>query len=120
MLSKKSMMKLVRHRRVRRKVKGTKERYRLCVFKSVKHIYAQVVDDEANKTIITVSTISKDLENKKDLKKNVKTASIIGGLVAKKCIEKNIKKVVFDRGGYIYHGRIKALADAARKEGLLF
>ena len=115
-----SALRKTRHMKIRKKISGSKEKPRLCVFRSLKHIYAQVIDDEAGKTILTVSTLSKGVKDKGKLSNNLKTAEIIGGLVAKKCTEKGIKKVIFDRGGYFYHGKIKALADAARKEGLEF
>lgn len=111
-----------RHNKIRKKIVGTKERYRLCVFRSLKHIYASIVDDENNKVILTVSSLSKDFKDKYNDKNcdNSKAAELLGSLLVKKCIEKGIKKVVFDRSGYLYHGRIKKLADTARKEGLSF
>jgi large subunit ribosomal protein L18 len=90
------------------------------VFRSLKHIYAQVVDDAAGRTLLSVSTLTKELKGKSKSGDNKEAATLIGLAVAKKCIEKGIKNVVFDRSGYLYHGRIKALADAARKEGLQF
>lgn len=106
-----------RHRRVRAKIQGTDERPRLCVFRSNKHIYAQIIDDEKGRTLVSAS----DLEVK-DSKKDKKTdlAQKVGQLIAQKAKEKKIKTVVFDRGGFRYHGRIKTLADEARKQGLQF
>lgn len=106
-----------RKRRIRAKISGTKERPRLCVFRSNKHIYAQIIDDEAKKVLTGAS----DLELK-EKPKGTKTeiAYMVGQLIAQKAKKKKIKKVVFDRGGYKYHGRVKALAEAARKEGLVF
>lgn len=106
-----------RHRRVRAKIQGTDERPRLCVFRSNKHIYAQIIDDEKGRTLVSAS----DLEIK-DSKKDKKTdlAQKVGQLIAQKAKEKKIKTVVFDRGGFRYHGRIKTLADEARKQGLQF
>lgn len=106
-----------RHRKVRAKIQGTDERPRLCVFRSNKHIYAQIIDDEKGRTLISAS----DLEVK-DSKKDKKTdlAQKVGQLIAQKAKEKKIKTVVFDRGGFRYHGRIKTLADEARKQGLQF
>ena len=102
------------HRRIRSKILGTKERPRLCVFKSANHIYAQLIDDEKSKVLIAVS----DLKIKKGVKTN--RAMEIGKLIAKGAIEKKIEKVVFDRGGFVFHGRIKAVADGAREGGLKF
>ena len=102
-------------------VHGTMERPRLVVFRSLKHLYVQVVDDTQSKTILTVSTLSKDVQSTLGEKKDKKTvAKQVGMATAKKAIEKNIKKVVFDRNGYLYHGVIKALADGAREGGLEF
>jgi large subunit ribosomal protein L18 len=106
--------------RIRSKISGTPERPRMTVFRSAKHIYAQVVDDETGKTLAAASTLSKDLKgtlgdgDKKDAAKKV------GALVAKICLEKKLTKVVFDRNGYLYHGRVRALAEAAREAGLDF
>jgi large subunit ribosomal protein L18 len=103
---------------VRKKVSGTPERPRLNVFKSHKHIYAQVIDDNSGKTLVSASSIDKELKGKVSAGGNIDAAKIVGSLVAKRAADKGIKKVVFDRGGYLYHGRIKALADAVRKEAL--
>jgi large subunit ribosomal protein L18 len=116
MLEKKEKRKR-RHKRVRAKIKGTKEVPRLCVFRSAKHIYAQLIDDEEGKTI--VSAKDQDLKGKKPLKKTEK-AKMVGILIAQKAREKKIEKVVFDRAGYKYHGRVKALAEGAREGGLKF
>jgi large subunit ribosomal protein L18 len=105
------------HQRIRRKMSGTAERPRLAVFRSVAHIYAQVIDDSQGKTLASASSLDKDGKTKGG---NVAAATAIGKLVAGRAQEKGIKKVVFDRGGYQYHGRIKALADAAREAGLEF
>jgi len=107
----------IRHRRLRAKVKGSKERPRLSVYRSLKHIYAQIIDDERQETLIAAS----DFEIKKDKKMTKKEiAEKVGELVAKKAKERGIKKVVFDRGGFKYHGRIKALSEKAREGGLEF
>jgi large subunit ribosomal protein L18 len=103
--------------RIRRKVNGTSERPRLAVFRSLKHIYAQVIDDAAGKTLASASTRDKDSATKGA---NKAAAKALGALIAKKATDKGIKRVVFDRGGYQYHGNIKALADAARENGLEF
>jgi large subunit ribosomal protein L18 len=104
------------HRRIRRKVKGSSERPRLAVYRSVKHIYAQVVDDERGQTIVSASTTEKDLRGSTG--GNLDAARRIGKAIAERALEKGIESVVFDRGGYLYHGRIKALTDAAREAGL--
>jgi large subunit ribosomal protein L18 len=105
------------HRRIRRKLSGTAARPRLAVFRSVAHIYAQVIDDVQGQTLVSASSVDKDGKTNGG---NVAAAKAIGKLVAERAKEKGIKSVVFDRGGYQYHGRIKALADAAREAGLEF
>lgn len=106
-----------RHIRVRRKISGTPERPRLCVYRSNKNIYVQIIDDVAGNTLVSASTLSKEVKTKFA---NKEAAKEIGTLIAKKAADKKIKSVVFDRGGYIYHGVIKELAEAARKGGLEF
>ena len=106
-----------RHLRVRRKISGTAERPRLCVYRSNTNLYVQVIDDVAGKTLVSASTLEKTVKNKHS---NKEAAKEVGTLIAKKALEKNIKKVVFDRGGYIYHGVVKELAEAAREGGLKF
>jgi len=109
-----------RHKRVRKKVFGTPERPRLNVFRSLKHIYAQIIDDTAGHTLVAASTLDPELRDKiKGLTKK-EQAREVGFLLAKRALEKGIKRVVFDRGGYKYHGRVKALADASREGGLEF
>lgn len=107
-----------RHARVRAKLSGTAARPRLNVFRSNKHIYAQLIDDMSGVTLASASTIEKDLNLEST--SNVEAAKLVGELVAKRAVEKGITAVVFDRGGYLYHGRIQALADAARENGLQF
>ena len=107
-----------RHFRVRSKVAGTAERPRLNVFRSSKHIYAQIIDDVTGTTLVSASTLDKDLTFSST--GNKEAAKLVGEAVAKKAISKNITSVVFDRGGYIYHGRVAALAEAARENGLQF
>jgi large subunit ribosomal protein L18 len=109
-----------RHLRVRKKVYGTAERPRLNVYRSEMHIYAQVINDDLGVTIAAASSIDKELKETIKLGSNKEAAKVVGELVAKRAIDKGIKQVVFDRGGYIYHGRIKELADAAREAGLEF
>jgi large subunit ribosomal protein L18 len=105
------------HKRIRRKLAGTSERPRLAVFRSVAHIYAQVIDDAAGRTLVAASSVDKGARTNGG---NVAAAKAIGKTVAERAKEKGIVKVVFDRGGYQYHGRVKALADAAREAGLEF
>jgi len=105
------------HRRIRRKLGGTPQRPRLAVFRSVAHIYAQVIDDTEGKTLVSASSVDKGGKTQGG---NVAAAKTIGKLVAERARDKGIKSVVFDRGGYVYHGRVKALADAAREAGLEF
>lgn len=109
-----------RHMRARQKLTGTPERPRLNVYRSLNHIYAQVIDDTVGNTIVSASTLDKELKDKLDKTSNKEAAKLVGELVAKRAQEKGINEVVFDRGGYIYHGRVKELADAARKAGLKF
>jgi len=108
------------HQRVRQRVEGTTERPRLCVYRSLGHIYAQVIDDRIGKTLVSASSVDKD--TKKNLKGggNVAAAKVIGKTIAERAKAAGVVKVVFDRGGYKYHGRVKALADAAREAGLQF
>ena len=112
--------RLKRKVRVRQKVRGTAERPRLCVYRSGKHMYAQIIDDVSNTTLVAASTILKDVNSGVKYTGNVEAAKAVGEVVAKKALEKNIKQVVFDRNGFLYHGRVKALADAAREAGLTF
>lgn len=109
-----------RHTRVRQKVHGTPDRPRLCVFRSTEEIYVQVIDDEAGHTLVSASSIDHDLRPKADGIKKTEQARLVGKAVAERAKEKGIDKVVFDRGGYRYIGRVKALADAARESGLEF
>ena len=106
--------------RIRRKIAGNTERPRLSVFRSGRHLYAQVVNDADGKTLAHASTLSRDLKGSLDSDKKTDAAKKVGALIAKICLEKKIEQVVFDRNGYLYHGRIKALADAAREAGLKF
>ena len=112
--------RLRRKVRVRKKVVGTDNRPRICVFRSNKHIYAQVISDDHGKTLATVSTLSESLEASRKKAKGVEAAKLVGLALAKVCQEKNINQVVFDRNGFLYHGRVKAVADGAREGGLKF
>jgi large subunit ribosomal protein L18 len=109
-----------RHARVRRRVQGTGSKPRLSVFRSLSHIYAQVIDDDARVTIASASDVEKDLVSKANGKKKEDVATLVGTLVAERAKGKGVTEVVFDRGGYPFHGRIKALAEAARAGGLSF
>lgn len=109
-----------RHERIRKKVSGTPERLRLSVYRSLNHIYAQIIDDFKGHTIITASSLDKEFRGDKSHKGNAKTAKLVGELIARRALEKGIKKLVFDRSGYLYHGSIKVLAEAAREAGLEF
>ena len=106
-----------RHKRVRTKISGTPECPRLCVFRSNAHIHVQIIDDVAGNTIVSASTLDKEVKTKKS---NVEAAKEVGTLIAKRAADKNITTVVFDRSGYIYHGVVKSLAEAAREGGLKF
>ena len=106
-----------RHIRVRRKISGTTEIPRLCVYRSNNHLYVQIVDDISRKTLVSASTLDKEVKTKHS---NKEAAKEVGALIAKRAIEKNIESVVFDRGGYIYHGVVKELAESAREAGLKF
>lgn len=107
-----------RHLRVRNKVSGTTERPRLAVYRSEKNIYAQVIDDNNAVTLVSASSLDKDFQGK--VGSNKEAAKLVGKMIAERAVEKGIKEVVFDRGGYVYHGRIKELADGAREAGLKF
>jgi large subunit ribosomal protein L18 len=109
-----------RHQRVRRKVEGTPERPRLNVFRSLSHIYAQVIDDAAGQTLVSASSLEAELHEQMSGRSKTDQAKTVGKVVAERAKEKGIDKVVFDRGGYRYHGRVKALADASRESGLDF
>lgn len=109
-----------RHLRLRKKISGTAERPRLNVFRSLQHIYAQVIDDVAGVTLVSANTLDKEIKEKFPYGGNAEAAAEVGRLVAQRALEKGIDTVVFDRGGYIYHGRVKALAEGAREGGLKF
>ena len=113
----KNESRLVRHARVRKKISGTPERPRLSVYKSLTGIYAQIIDDVNGKTLVAASTLDKEVKTKAS---NIEAAKEVGALVAKRATKAGIKTIVFDRGGYQYHGQVKALAEAAREGGLEF
>lgn len=116
----KNKARVKRHLRIRKKISGTTTHPRLNVFRSSKHIYAQIIDDTKGVTIASASTLEKDLSNEITNGGSKEAASKVGALIAARAKEKGVAKVVFDRGGYLYHGRVKALADAARESGLEF
>ncbi len=109
-----------RHLRMRKKVFGTSERPRLNVYRSLSNVYAQVIDDESGTTLVSASTLDKDIKEKIQQRGNREAAKLVGQYVAQKALEKGIEKVIFDRSGYIYHGRVKELAEGAREVGLQF
>lgn len=112
--------RVARQTRVRRKVRGSEQVPRLSVYRSLHHIYAQVISDESGRTLVAVSTLSPDLREGLKTARNLNAAKLVGKAIASRCQEKGIDQVVFDRNGFLYHGRIKALADAAREAGLKF
>ena len=115
------LARLKRKKRVRKKIEGKPERPRLTVFKSARHIYAQIIDDSLGKTLLAASTISKDLVAKMEGNSgNIKGAIVVGKAIGQRGVEKGVTEVVFDRNGFLFHGRVKALADAAREKGLKF
>ena len=122
MISKKNKNseRLIRHKRVRTKISGTAARPRLAVYRSTNHIYAQVIDDAAQKTLSAASTVEKEVAAKVKGLNKTDAAKVVGAAVAKKALELNISEVVFDRGGYVYTGRVQALAEGAREAGLKF
>lgn len=112
--------RLRRHKRIRKNVSGAQERLRLSVYRSLNHIYAQIIDDTKGYTVVAASSLDRELKDDKAHKGNIKSAKLVGELIAKRALEKGIKKIVFDRSGYLYHGSIKALAEASREAGLEF
>jgi large subunit ribosomal protein L18 len=116
----KNEIRLRKHERVRKKIGGTAERPRLNVFRSLKNIYVQVIDDSTGNTLVAASTLDEALKGKLENKGNKSAAKEVGKLIAQKALDRGIKQVVFDRGGYLYHGRVKELAEGAREGGLDF
>ena len=115
-----SVVRENKHRRIRSRLAGTPEKPRLAVFRSNNHMYAQVIDDEAGNTIVSASTVQEDVKKGLTKTNNVEAAKKLGEVIAKKALDNGIKTVVFDRGGYIYQGKVRALAEAAREAGLEF
>ena len=122
MVSKKSRTEVRenKHRKLRNRFSGTAERPRLAVFRSNNHMYAQIIDDTVGKTLVSASTLQKEVKAELEKTNNVDAAAYLGTVIAKRALEKNITTVVFDRGGFIYQGKVKALAEAAREAGLEF
>lgn len=122
MVSKESRAKIRenKHRRMRNRISGTSSRPRLAVYRSNKNMYAQIIDDETGKTLVAANTLQKDVCEGLEKTDDVEAAKAVGTVIAKRALEQGIKEVVFDRGGYIYHGKVQALADAAREAGLDF
>ena len=122
MVSKKSRTEVRenKHRKLRNRFSGTTERPRLAVFRSNNHMYAQIIDDTVGKTLVSASTLDKDVKAELEKTNNVEAATVVGTVVAKKALEKGITTVVYDRGGFVYEGKVKALAEAAREAGLEF
>ena len=115
-----SVVRQNKHRKIRNRFSGTAERPRLAVFRSNNHMYAQIIDDTVGKTLVAASTLEKDVKAELEKTNDVAAAAYLGTVIAKKALDKGIKTVVFDRGGFIYQGKVKALADAAREAGLEF
>ncbi len=113
-----SAARIKRQARIRKKIKGTPERPRLSVFRSAKHVYAQVIDDTVGTTLATASSVEKDFKAQDKFENKRAAAAYVGKLVAERALDKGIKKVVFDRNGFLYHGRVKAISDGAREAGL--
>ena len=116
----KNVMRVKRHRKIRQTLSGTSTTPRLCVFRSNAHIYAQIIDDEAQTTLASASTLDKEIKGSVSVGSNIEAAKAVGKLIAERAAAKDIKVVVFDRSGYLYHGRVQALAEAAREAGLEF
>jgi len=119
-LDKKKLSRLKRKLRIRKKISGTNEQPRLSVFRSSRHIYVQVIDDVSGQTLVAASTNEKQVKAQPKFDSKIKAANYVGKLVAERAIEKGIKDIVFDRNGYLYHGRVKAVSDGAREAGLKF
>jgi large subunit ribosomal protein L18 len=119
----KEAARIKRKKRIKKKVRGTPERPRLSVFRSARHVYAQVIDDTCGETLVAASSLEKAVQDNSDLlsaKGKMKVANFVGQLVANRALDKGIKKIVFDRNGFLYHGRVKAISDGAREGGLEF
>lgn len=120
MIKKAQSNRAQKHYRMRKNINGTTQRPRLSVFRSDKHIYAQIIDDTKGVTLVSASTLDKEIKGSVSVGSNIEAAKAVGKLIGERAIAKDIKDVVFDRGGYLYHGRVQALAEAAREAGLSF
>ena len=116
----KSKIRVKKHKRIRNRFSGTAQRPRLAVFRSSNHMYAQIIDDTVGNTLVAASTLEKEVKAELEKTNNVDAAAYVGTVIAKRALEKGITTVVYDRGGYIYHGKVAALAEAAREAGLVF
>ncbi len=116
----KKQARLKRKKRIRKKISGTKDQPRLSIFRSAKHTYAQVIDDTCGETLAAASSVEKAVKDNFDPENKIALASHIGKLIAERAIEKGVKKIIFDRNGFLYHGRVKAVSDGAREAGLVF
>ncbi|UCF94271.1 MAG: 50S ribosomal protein L18 [Desulfobacterales bacterium] len=116
----KKQARLKRKKRIRKRITGTPEQPRLSVFRSARHIYAQIIDDGQGQTLVTASSLEKDVKDNSELENKLATAKFVGQLVAKRALGKGITKIVFDRNGFLYHGRVKAVSEGARETGLVF
>ena len=119
-LNPRTQARLKRKKRIRKNLIGTTDRPRLCVFRSAKHIYAQLIDDSLGQTLVTASSIEKNMRQDSKAKNKVAAATAVGKMIGQRALEKGVKQVVFDRNGFLYHGRIKAVSEGAREAGLKF
>ena len=119
-LNLRTQARLKRKKRIRKTIVGTQQRPRLCVFRSAKHIYAQVIDDTQGQTLASASSLEKAVQTSSDIKNKKNAANLVGKLIAERALDKGIKQIVFDRNGFLYHGRVKAVSDGARETGLEF
>jgi large subunit ribosomal protein L18 len=118
--SEKVIKRITRKKRIRKKIQGTKEKPRATVFRSLKHIYIQIINDSEGRVLLASSSLSKSFREKMKTGSNIQAAKLLGEIIAEEALKKNIKKIVFDRNGYLYHGRVKALADSMREKGMEF
>lgn len=116
----KKQTRLKRKRRIRKKISGSTERPRLCVFRSARHIYAQIIDDSCGKTVASAGSVENAIINQEEIKGKLAVATLVGKAVGERAIKEGVKKVVFDRNGFLYHGRVKAVSEGAREAGLKF
>ena len=119
-LNQRAQARLKRKKRIRKKLVGTENRPRLCVFRSAKHIYAQLVDDSVGRTLVAASSMEKDVRQAPETTNKIAVANTVGKIIGQRALEKGVKQVVFDRNGFLYHGRIKAVSEGAREAGLKF